>query len=70
VFPSVSESSSYLPGVLFSSQAFLVLWWTMLRTILGEVASQSGFTWRLCVPTWGSMWMSEPALEGELAEVR
>jgi hypothetical protein len=38
-FPSVLESSSYLSGVLFGSQAFLTLRWTMLRMILGEVAS-------------------------------
>jgi hypothetical protein len=25
----------------------------MLRMILGEVASQSGFTWQLSLPTWG-----------------
>jgi hypothetical protein len=39
VFPSVPESSSYLLGLLFGFQAFLVLRWTMPRTILREVAS-------------------------------
>jgi hypothetical protein len=29
VFPSVPESSSYLPGILFGSLAFLALRWTM-----------------------------------------
>jgi hypothetical protein len=52
-FPSVLESCSYLPGVLFSSRAFLVLRWTMPRMILGEVASRSGFTWWLSLPMWG-----------------
>jgi hypothetical protein len=39
VFPSVPESSSYLPGVLFGSWAFLALRWLMPRMILREVAS-------------------------------
>jgi hypothetical protein len=38
VFPSVPESSSYLPGVLFSSWAFLVLRWMMPGMVLEEVA--------------------------------
>jgi hypothetical protein len=42
--PLVLESSSYLQGVLFSSRAFLALRWMMAGTILGEVASRSGFT--------------------------
>jgi hypothetical protein len=53
MFPSVPESSSYLLGVLFISQAFLALRWTMPRMTLEAVASQSGFTWRLILPTWG-----------------
>jgi hypothetical protein len=53
-FPLVPESSSYLPGILFGSREFLALRWSMPRTILREVASQSGFTWRLCLPMWGS----------------
>jgi hypothetical protein len=52
-FLSVLESSSYLPTVLFSSQAFFALRQMMPRTILGEVASLSGFTWCLSLPTWG-----------------
>jgi hypothetical protein len=51
--PSVPESSSYLPGVPFGSRAFLALRWTMPGTILGEVASQSGFTWHPSFPTSG-----------------
>jgi hypothetical protein len=39
VFSMVSESSSYLSGVLFGSREFLALRWTMPGTILGEVAS-------------------------------
>jgi hypothetical protein len=27
------------------------------ETILGEVASRCGFTWRLSLTMWGSMWM-------------
>jgi hypothetical protein len=38
-FPSVPESSSYLPNVLFISRAFLALRWMMPEAILGEVAS-------------------------------
>jgi hypothetical protein len=53
VFPSVPESSSYLPSVLFSFRAFLALRWTMPRSIFGEVALQSGFTWWLSLPMWG-----------------
>jgi hypothetical protein len=52
-FPSVPKSSSYLLDVVFGSQAFLTLRWMMLEMILGEVASQSGFTWWLSLPTWG-----------------
>jgi hypothetical protein len=54
-FLSVPESSSYLSGIPFSSQAFLALRWMMSGMILGEVALQSGFTWWLSLPTWGSM---------------
>jgi hypothetical protein len=39
VSPSVPESSSYHPGVIFGSRAFLVLRWMMPGIILGEVAS-------------------------------
>jgi hypothetical protein len=52
-FLSVTKSSSYLPGVLFGSQTFLALRWTMSEMILGEVASRNGSTWRLSFPTWG-----------------
>jgi hypothetical protein len=48
---------SGLPGVLLGSRVFWVLRWTMPETILGDVASWCGFTWRLSLPTWGSMWM-------------
>jgi hypothetical protein len=63
-FPSVPESSSYLPGVLFGSRAFLALRWTMPGMILGEVALQSGFTWWPSLPTWGGGrcgWASLPS---------
>jgi hypothetical protein len=38
--------SSYLLGVLFSSWVFLALRWTVPETILGDVTSRCGFTWR------------------------
>jgi hypothetical protein len=38
-FPSVPGSSSYLPGALFGSRAFLVLRWSTPRMILRDVAS-------------------------------
>jgi hypothetical protein len=56
-FPSVPESSSCLLDVLFGSWAFLALRWMMSGMILGEVASQSGFTWRPSLHMWGSMCM-------------
>jgi hypothetical protein len=43
-------------GVLLGSQVFWALRWTMPETSLREVASQSGFTCRLSLPTWGSTW--------------
>jgi hypothetical protein len=61
--------SSCLPGVLFGSQAFLALRWTALGMILGEVTSRCGFTWRLSLPTWGSMWMGLPTLYTGLRSV-
>jgi hypothetical protein len=36
--------SSWLPGVLFGSRAFLALRWTMPETVLRNVASWHGFT--------------------------
>jgi hypothetical protein len=39
VFSPVPEPSSYHPGVLFNSQALLVMRWMMPETILREVAS-------------------------------
>jgi hypothetical protein len=45
--------SSCLLGVLFGSQPFLVLRWSVLGTALGEVTSQCGFTWRLSLSMWG-----------------
>jgi hypothetical protein len=49
----VPESSSYRLDVLFGSQELLAVRWKMLGMILGKVASRSGFTWRLSLPTWG-----------------
>jgi hypothetical protein len=48
--------SSWLLGVLLCSQVFLALRWTMPGTVLGDVASQRGFTCLLSLPMWGSMW--------------
>jgi hypothetical protein len=44
-------------GVFLSSWTFWALRWTTPGTSLEEVASQSGFTYRLSIPTWGSTWM-------------
>jgi hypothetical protein len=39
----VRESSSDLLGALFGSRAFLTMRWTVLGSVLGEVASQGLF---------------------------
>jgi hypothetical protein len=43
--------SSGLPGVLLDSRMFLALRWTMLGTILQDVASRHCFTWLLSLST-------------------
>jgi hypothetical protein len=60
-FPSIPEFSSRLSGVLFGSRAFLALRWMVPEMILGEVASRSGITWHLCLPTWGGVDVHELA---------
>jgi hypothetical protein len=54
VIPSVLESSSSLLGVLLGSQVFMMMRWTMLETLFGEVASTSlYFVAKPSLLTWG-----------------